>query len=131
MPKSKDKKEAFLNASLACIKKVGIFKTNSYSVSKQLGVTQPSFYYYFPSQEDFYRELVSHIIRINHELVTKPGSIQPEMCAWDRIKKYISGNLTWSEKYPAQMDVFTHGFLTCAQDKAVNELVFGALKRGE
>jgi AcrR family transcriptional regulator len=135
VPKRKDKpldrKEAFLRASLECVKKVGIFKTNSYSISKQLGVTQPSFYYYFPSQEDFYRELVAYMVRINRDLVTSLNSIKHEKCAWDRLENYLTGNLKWAEKYPAQMDVLTFGFLSCAQDKAVNKLVFEALKKGE
>lgn len=125
------KKELFLTGALRSIERVGIHQMNSYTVAKEIGVSQPSFFYYFESQQEFYRELVQYITRINEEVVRKLTENMARVTAWERLETYIAGNLLWTEKFPAQFDVLAFGMQECAQDKEIIKLINAAFAGGQ
>lgn len=124
------KKELFLEGAIRTIQKVGTHQLNSYSVAKELGVSQSSFFYHFETQADFYRELVAHITRINEGIVKELTRGMKTVTAWQKLETYIAGNLLWTEKYPEQFDVLSYGMQHCGHDPKIVELINEAFEGG-
>lgn len=125
------RREAFLEAAVECVKKLGLVKTNSYAITKALGVSQPSFFYYFPDQETFYRELVLHIVKSNRDTVGSVELEKPEKTALGKIRQYVEGNLLWTERFPAHVDILLFGMGQGSTQPALQKIVAAALEAGQ
>ncbi|MEZ4750480.1 MAG: TetR/AcrR family transcriptional regulator [Bdellovibrionota bacterium] len=128
---SLSKEERILKATIHCIGKYGIERTNAQTVADHLGVAQSGIFYYFPKQQLLFDSLIHYIVRVNHETVTLHLDKVKPKSGVEELMEHLRGNLLWAKKHPDQVGVLLLSMVRAQSSAPMRNLINQTLENGQ
>ncbi|MCB0417600.1 MAG: TetR/AcrR family transcriptional regulator [Bdellovibrionales bacterium] len=126
-----NKEEKILKATIHCIGKYGIEKTNAQTVANHLGVAQSGIFYYFPKQQMLFDSLIHYIVKVNHTITTQHlEKVQPKSSV-EELMEHLRGNLLWAKKHPDQVGVLLLSMVRAQSSVPMRKLINQILENGQ
>lgn len=125
------KKKVIIDATIDCIAKYGLNKTNAQLVAKELGIAQSSIFYHFPQQQILFDSLIKHIAEHNEQVVKSLLKPQKTSCYFERLCQYVKGNLEWAMAHKNHVTVLLYALTESKYSSAINADIVSILKKGE
>lgn len=91
------RRDEILEEAIRSLARYGFQEMSFQKIADALKVSQSAILHHFPTKNALVEELVTKIVRHNHELVQ--ASLKPTDDAMTRLKKHFHGNLDWAVRY--------------------------------
>ncbi|MCB0405299.1 MAG: TetR/AcrR family transcriptional regulator [Bdellovibrionales bacterium] len=126
-----NKEERILKATIHCIGKYGIERTNAQTVADHLGVAQSGIFYYFPKQRMLFDSLIHYIVKVNHQIVTLHLEKVKPQSGMEELMEHLRGNLLWAKKHPDQVGVLLLSMVRARSSAPMRQLLNQILQTGQ
>jgi AcrR family transcriptional regulator len=124
-PRGKGTQQRILRAALQMFGDLGYRACRVEHITAAVGCSRPSFYQYFSSKEDLFRQLAGQVAREQFRITDAMGEITPDIDGWRALREWLEA---WAELYETYWPVY-EAFSAAAGDD--DRLVSGAPRVAE
>src|SRR5436305_8029886 len=91
--------QRILHAALQVFAEDGYESCRVERITEQAGCSRPSFYQYFSSKEDLFRQLAGEVARSLFAISEGMGDITPDDAGWDALRAWLADYCDLYERY--------------------------------
>jgi AcrR family transcriptional regulator len=125
-----DKRTRIVEKAIECVHSQGLHPINLSLVAREMKLSQPLVFYYFPEQNSLFEAMLVHIVTTNRNLVARHLQ-KTQLNHRKSLVTYINGNLQWARRYPEQVGTLL-SFMIPRRSKSETQLkVAKALLAGQ
>ena len=128
-PKGGRTRQRIVESAIKLAARHGFADASFQMIADDIGLSQSAVMYHFPDKNALFAELVTAIVRRNHDVVAGLSDIKDD--AGRRLLKHCVGNVTWALRYRRQdAQILILLYYLAGRGRNFSELFEGMIARG-
>jgi AcrR family transcriptional regulator len=106
-PRGKGTQQRILRAALEQFGRLGYRACRVEHITAAVGCSRPSFYQYFSSKQDLFRQLAGQVAREQFRITEAMGEITPDAAGWHALRAWLAASADLYEAYWPVYEAFS------------------------